>query len=359
MLFAFLFSCVNEKEQRFQSPTVKSVALKSYPKLIVLEDNVVIWSKAGLEGELIKRCDKRSKLNFTGTVSNLTSKIRFNGVSYNEPWLEVLLRDGKKGWVYAAGVTFEKKGEEQFTDLLLKKRLETFFGTELNERIKQYNAKFYELDNVTAFAKHYTVGVELRNEIVKKLEDKIRLVDDATLPNLFWLENCLLGYSLQLIDNGKRYYLFKDFKSIKQVAINTRGDDDDRFVNLCFLMYPIDSIEYFHESWFLETSDNEGSSLLGRGIHKQILDKLNDLSNKDALFKPQIQRIKMDLLEDITNMKNTYWENKDNIIAELESILKSNYSFLSKSDIVAIQARKKMFESPEKFKIQVNLWSGR
>jgi hypothetical protein len=129
-------------------------------------------------------------------------------------------------------------------------------------------------------------------------------------------------------------------------------------MTICTHIYPTDSIEYFFPAWSIQTWDYGGHSLLGRGIHHEILKQLNDYRDKYGYFDKEVMEFKQMILDDISQADVSYWEGQPDILKELNVIIKSDFSLLSNEDKIALEVRKGQFLEPERFKIELNLRSG-
>ena len=125
------------------------------------------------------------------------------------------------------------------------------------------------------------------------------------------------------------------------------------------MVHPMDSVAYFFPSWFLQTWDYGGNSLLGKGTHLAILKKIDQTLSNTDLFKEEITAVKESLISDIIGQDELAYEmpQKD-IIKELDQILSQGLTVLTKEDIVALRQRRKMFENPGANNIRVNQRSG-
>ena len=134
-----------------------------------------------------------------------------------------------------------------------------------------------------------------------------------------------------------------------------------RFQVWCICFFAVndldDSVEYFFPSWYLQTWDYGGFSLLGSGKHKAFLDKIAAALKKSNLFKKEIKAIKKELVRDITEGKQ-YGYSQEKVIAELNQITTTDYSFLLQGDVIALKNRRNMFQKPDEFEIEFNMRDG-
>jgi hypothetical protein len=122
------------------------------------------------------------------------------------------------------------------------------------------------------------------------------------------------------------------------------------------LAYRSDSIEYTHADWRLEL-DDEQYSLLGRGIHKDVLDAIELALKESDDFKPELEPLKSKILDDISFSKD-FWESRDAALKELEKILKTNYTMMKKSERIELASVKNKLKDPVKYGIRTSLFDG-
>ncbi|HMR42739.1 MAG TPA: hypothetical protein PKC40_02855, partial [Saprospiraceae bacterium] len=255
-------------------------------------------------------------------------------------------------------ITFDMSNPTELARTLMNKRLLSLFGKELTEKIDQYRAQFNLAARSREFADAYRTGEKLRDTLTHVLERKLEISDLEQAPDLFWLKDAMPAFQPQLVAEGTAYQLFHDFKTLHTKANATEGEEDNEFVELCLLLFPEDSIEYFYPAWFIQTWDYGGHSLLGRGVHLQILEEMEEVLEANDLFEAEILKIKAKLIDDITSQDVTYWESAENILKELDAIIAANFSILSESDKIALTTRRKMFEAPEENNIQLDQRTG-
>ena len=128
------------------------------------------------------------------------------------------------------------------------------------------------------------------------------------------------------------------------------------FVSVYLLAYRSDSIEFTHADWRLEL-DNEQYSLLGRGIHKAVLDAIEKALAESDDFKPELEPLKSKILDDISFSKD-FWESKAAALKELEKILKTEYKILKKTERVELASVKNKLKDPLKYGIKTSLFDG-
>jgi hypothetical protein len=313
---------------------------------VVNVDNLRLRDKAGQDGQVLTTLKKGTRLSDLGKASEFNTEVVLRGIPYNEPWVYVETPDSLRGWVFAGGLNFDMDYPSSLSLQLLRQRLETIFGKQLTTSIDRYRLLYQSSKRSRDFARTLRTGTLLRDSLVEILEKKFDLSNFELPPNLEWLEEAFPGYSAQLVAEGTQYYLFKNFKVMHDKVQATEGYEDDEYMELCFQVYQQDSIENFYPTWFMQTWDYGGHSLLGRGIHKRILEEIEEILDNTDLFEPEILQIKAKLLQDILNPENTYWENSEKIVQEINDILSPNFTILSEEETASLRARMAMFESP-------------
>ncbi len=369
--FVFLLSCTSEPSDQ-SAPTAPSAeeAAPDIPppstptapatgptKLIINLENFRLRATPGVKGQEISRLAKGTVVTDLGEVSDFTTPLKLRGVDFDEPWVKVRTADGIEGWVYGGGVHFSMDNPTELAQKLMERRLRTLFKG-LTPAILQYQKDYQNAQTSDEYAAIYRRGAKLRDTLVHLLSSKVIVGDYNSLPDLFWLEEAMPGYVPQLVAEGTEYYLFQDYKKMYSQARKTRGVEDNDYITLCTHVHAMDSVEYFFPSWFLQTWDYGGSSLLGQGVHLRLLEEINQVLQRSTYFEAEILELKNDLIRDITWTENSYWEPIESIRKELDDILAAAFTILSPEDITELQARRKMFDDPAANNIQVNQKSG-
>lgn len=362
---AFLMSaCQPESGSREQTDAKSSVdAVETPPteqvSFTVQVEGLRLRSEAGPEAQVIRTLTKGELLIDAGEVSDFTTPIRLRGIDFDEPWIKVRTTDEETGWVYGGALNPAMQAGPEAASLLLDKRLTTFFGESLTRRIKEYRDQFTAATNSEDLAAVYLDGVDISEQMNPVLEERITLDDYDQLPDLFWLEQAFPAYQPTLVAEGTIYYLFADYSDWLEKARMTEGSEDDAFVAIALELFPQDSIAHFYPAYFLQTWDYGGHSLLGRGIHLDLLAKLEKAwKGGKSAFAPAIRTMTQDIVQDITDVDNSYWEDQAAIAREMQAILDRKWEVLTKEDMIALRARSRQFDEPEKHQIPLDKGSG-
>ncbi len=326
-------------------------------QLFINKKHIKLLSHPSLDGTLIKNLQLGEIIHHTGNISKHTTAMRLQGKNYDEPWLEVRSKSGQQGWVYAGGIEFDADNEQSLQIALTTIRLQQLFGKNLSKAIYDYQRTFNAVRTARQFEKCYLNGEKLRDQLVAQLT-LVEENSDAAIPDLFWLNDLIPGFVLQLVEDGASYTIYADYKEWERKARTTTESIDDDFIRLCLQINPSDGIEYDYKSWFIQTWAHGGSSLLGRGIHLSTLVKMDSLRSESHLFEPYYQKTKAILLEDIVEPSNSYWEAEDVILAELDSLIALDLSFINEQELIALQARREMFLDTEAHQIATNQKAG-
>jgi len=316
-----------------------------------------ILDAPGLESNQMGILSMGNKADYAGEMTTETTKLKLGGVWYDEPWVSIITSEKDTGWIFGGGMTFIGEDSEEVSEILLEKKMTSFFGG-LTPTIKTYRENYANANSSEEFAEVFHDGEELRDRMVEKLEEKIPVDEVEDLPNIFWIEDIMPGYVVELVAEGTQYYLFKDFKQLHTKATQTKGQEDDVFTDLGFTVYQRDSLEYFYPSWFMQTWDYGGHSLLGDGTHNDVLALADEVNSMSDFFKEDISVFKKEILRDITDPAITYWNGQERIVTELDSIISSEYSIINTDDIISLKARKKQFEDADANEIELNVRTG-
>jgi len=363
-LILTLFSaCKNEQQSKSEVPTIDqkeippALTKKAPTKLTVNIDNLRLRSTAGEDGDEVARLSKGTEVYDMGEISDFTTKVKLRGIQFDEPWVKVRTNKGIVGWLYAGGLQFDMDNTSQLSETLLAKRLQNMFGKDIARYIKIYRTKYKKAKTSAEFAKVYSKGLTMRDTMVKLMERDIGIVDYEKLADLNWLEQAMPGYIVQLAAEGTVYYLFNDYALFNDKAMRTEGNEDDVMADLLLTTFAMDSVEHFFPSWFMQTWDYGGSSLLGKGTHFEILMKMEEVS-KSNLFQKETNDLRDRLIKDITGPNVEYWQPQDEILDELNQILDQGFQQLTKEDVIALEKRREQFENAKANKIRVNQRAG-
>lgn len=346
---SFFIQCNNNKDGA-------PIDVKDSLVLVTTIDDVRIRNKAGENGKEIKRINKSTTLYYLNEISDFTTKVTIQGIQFNDPWLKVQLPDGTQGWVYAGYVKFDTKNKgKALSDAIITKRLANFFGSNAGQLIENYQKLYKEAETSLEFSEMYKVGRELRDTLLVNLQ-QIDFSQSPEVPDLFWVNEPLPSLvATRLPDGGVGFSLFFDYKELYQKALQTVDKEDDAFVELHYLIYSTDSMEYYYPSWFLP---NEafmgGNSLFGEGIHQKVIAKMDTIMQQGNIFGEAIQNLKNTVLLDII-ASNNYWRSQDEVLEELNNIIAAEYELFNPDDKMALQERVKMFQNPSEFDINLNM----
>ena len=355
----FIFSsCQNDKPVTVQSPKSISVDPIKEVELMVYINNLRMRNGPGVDHEVIASLPENTVVKYKGETSMHTTQVKMRGLQMNARWILVKTEDGKEGWLYGGGVKPKTTDKIEATQIIDNIQLDGLFEQDVVLKIKDYNKQWDGIQSSTDFAKTFLFGEEVQEAINETLSNKVDIEDPSTLMDMGWLERSMPGYQNSLAAEATQFYLFQDYKLMNHKATQSEGTEDDDFIELQFKVNAYDSIEHFYKSWFFQTWDYGGHSLLGQGKHLELLSEMNAILLKSKLFEKPVLKIKNGLLKDIIDEHISYWESKDKILNELGNIINANFVLLSKTDLIGLKNRKKMFEKPIENKIEINKRAG-
>lgn len=358
----FLFGCGGEPAETSTTidpkPIIKKEVKPQTATFIASMDHLRVRDSAGKKGEVIGNLSVGDKVVYAGEKSDFTTPVKLRGYPYSDPWLKIITENGDEGWVYGGGVNFGENMDNDLVKPLIDNRIEKLFGKKMSGEIQSFQHNFRTANNSEDLSKTYRQALELRDELVKTLHDDIEVADPQKAVNMDWLAHAMPGFINQLAAEGTMFHLFFYYEDWAKKARRTSGKEDNDFFELMYAIYPVDNIEHFFPGWFLQTWDYGGHSELGKGVHNRLLEQMNKLLAESDLFAPEIETLKNNLVQDITNTENTYWYDKKAILVELNAILAANYGILTSEDKVGLETRKKHFENPEENSIKLDFRSG-
>lgn len=354
-----LSACKDEKP--IDNAVTPEVSVKSIQKgnvqLSSAMDHFRIRTEPNLSAETVGMLSENEKVEYLEVKSDGEYlEVKLRGFTYKDPWVKVKNAEGVEGWVYGGGLKFEGDGE--VAKILIETRLNALFGQELTEKVQYYQKKMNTASNSVELVSAFNLGIDLREKLVNIMHENIEVEDYDKLAELSWLEYAMPGYKTQLVAEGTMFHLFQDYNNLMKKANRTSGEEDNAFFELCRKIFPIDSIEHFFPTWFLQTWDYGGHSELGKGTHNSLLEQMNLVLVNSHLFEKRIEHYKSELIKDITDAHVTYWYPKEDILKELDEILEANYGILSEEDKIALKTRRSLFESPKENRIEVNHRAG-
>jgi hypothetical protein len=362
-LFAILFvsllvSCKSEKNTEARDTLSMSESPAEPVIFITHVEDLRLREGPGEKAAIITTLEKGTMLRDAGEVSDYTSKVKLRGITYDEPWIKVITVKGEEGWVYAGGLEIKEAGDEKMVNALVQKKSTAIFGQTLTQAMNQYRNRLLMVDTAEDLAAVMTEGMTIRDDLSKKLLQYATPGPDADYLDISWLPRIFPGFLPLLTDEGTRYYVFMDYKAWGKIARKTSGIQDDLYLDIQYLAHSTDSIEYIYPAWEIWTSSVNGYSMLGSGIHQQILDKISAQYDRNNPFGALLMQSKTAVIANITDSKNQFWLPLREIQQELDAILSANYRMLSKEERVSLETRRKQLDNADAFGILTNARAG-
>lgn len=346
---AILMACESEKTEKNNADSI------IFPRMEVTIEGLQLRQFSSLESQSLETFKKGSTVYDMEEVSESLIPMLIDSVLYCEPWMKVKTTKGQEGWVYAAGIDFKENQKS-----LINKRTEALFGPRLKDSLEAYQSGILNIAEEESYMESlFRTGKRLQNELNQILETtSYVLMEPYGLPDLFWMEEIFPGFVPQLVAEGTRYQFFVDYKQFLELCAKHERNNDKQFFGICVDIYPVDSIEYYFPVWSIQTWDYGGHSLFGKGIHKEILGKLDSFSQDNVFYTEEINTYRQQIIDDITGGEVTYWEDQEKLLKEINEIIAEELTFLSDADKIALDVRSKQFLEPEKYGIRLNIRAG-
>ncbi|MCP4440792.1 MAG: hypothetical protein GY810_17870 [Aureispira sp.] len=344
-----------EKEDSVVVKAPIIVKTKGQPiSLIVSTQQAIIRQEPSLTAKEIKRCTKGDSLFYMNEATDATTQIKLEGIEYDEPWLKVIWATDQTGWVYGGCIRFEGLSHQALNQLVLQRRIRKFFGGTLFNKLLVYQKEMQDLQTLPAFKMMNDRSEELQDSLTQKMNHLLAISETDTIPDFFWLNDAFPGFLVHYLD-GEGYQLYKDYKQWYKFAQQTPAPADDAFVEVYFMVYNTDSIEYTVQDWQWPTPEGDLCSVIGKGVHLEILGKINKVMEQSPYFEQELIKIKQALVNDIAE-SYCYWSSLKEINTEIDAILAKNYGFVNSSDLVALKTRKKLLKAHKANDIRVNIF---
>lgn len=333
----------------------KKAGQEEHFDLTTVRNGVLLRDAPTLDGKSLLELKENTPLRDLGQVSDNLTHLEYQGAAFDEPWIRVGGPDSLEAWVYGADVMPIGADSSAVRRFRQDKSLQALLGAGLLDSLQQFNRTYEQIPDAAGLAAAFREGDSLRLAISNALGAKLVTFP---VPDITFMRERIRGYQPLLVAEGTAWYLFNDYTQWLTAARKTPEPEDDAFIEVMIACFPEDSIEYFYPVWFLQTWDYGGKSLLGQGHHFEILEKADALFAKNNLFHPELNDLKKRILDDITDVNVSYWEDAPTIRQELDKILTRKWAILSEADLGVIRIRRAQFDDPEKNGIQYNARSG-
>ena len=290
----------------------------------------------GLDGAAISQLNPNESVDFAGEISDFSERLLINDELLEEPWVKIKTTKGQEGWIFAACLEIDSLQNPKLVEKLQVYRERAILGPKIHDALIQFRADADKCKSDEDFAKLYRSADSLRNQLDEWLSLRSTPDLEGKLPNYYWLNKAIPGQEVLLVAEGTVYAMFFNYGYWAELSKRTKGTRDDNFSAFCITLFP-DSIEYYYPAWYLQTWDYGGTSLLGKGIHLDILTKMDKLY-QDKLFIPEVQQYKVSIMDDM--LQSEFYElGVKEVCTELEQIITAKPGILQASDIEGLKGR--------------------
>jgi hypothetical protein len=266
---------------------------------------------------------KGDLLELLGPVSAHTTRLTIGEKTFYQPWLLVRTKAGTEGWVHAAVIAGE---------IPEGLRLKALIGKELAQEAERYDQAFHEMEEAASVVQTIRQAHQLCEQLtlVMQLQPPDMASEVARL---------LPALSVSWVASAGSWHFYVDYKAFSMAARRSESSADEALLELFYAAYPVDSIGYLYPAWKLEVDNRSVFSLLGKGVHTSFLNRLDQTKHHRDIAGPEIEQLKALLINDMTEPTVLYWEAREKVLQELESILDNTFTVLTTSDTLALHQR--------------------
>jgi hypothetical protein len=255
---------------------------------------------------------------FTGRVGDRLFRLYTPRDTFFEPYLEVLLPDGRAAWIYARPDIWAPVLAVNPLRWQAENRIQALLGSDQLKNYRSYREVWAQAQAgkpAPLLVQAFRTARSLRHD----LEQALAAVSDQPLSSQDW-ETLLPGFLCQL-DDGNRPRWWVNYRQWLALARQLEDTEATALFSIYCQVYPQDSIEYFYPAWRIAESRQLQHSLLGRGIHTRLLRELAPMQAFRTVAGIEASELYEQVLEDILLTEQTYWEAPERIVAELDSLL--------------------------------------
>jgi hypothetical protein len=326
------------------------------PEVVIAYPNVTLSEKPGIGSKALGRLPEGETLRALGEVSDFFTLVELDGIPRETPWIRVQTRSGRKGWVYAWYVRPVQGDPEQW---LIEQNIKSLLGEQIAARRRAWQTRFNDSAGAVAVEALYKDTRRLQAEVSYKLANRPEAHEMDYQPNLEWLPAQFPGMVFEWPSDDKMPAPRIDYGFFARKASHRKDASAGLYFSFCVSVFPHDSIESAFPVWKMPLSENASCSRLGSGIHRTLLKSIDSALEKAPEFQAELRQWKEAVLEDIAGRNVAFWYSAASIRSELDDILAAPPACLTKSDIIALTARRKHFEYPEANGFRTDLRSGR
>ncbi len=313
---------VSEASEEENTPAVKGFRKSgsAYPIVKLSVPLFQIREAPDVESRGLSNLQKGDPLELLGPVSEQVTRLTIGEKTFYQPWLLVRTQAGAEGWVHAAVVTGEVPEGL---------RLKALVGKVLAREASEYAQAFNEMASAATVVQTIRLAHQLCEQltIVMQLQPPEMASEVASL---------LPALTVSWVEAANSWQFYVDYKTFETAARRSGSAADDALLELYYSAYPVDSIGYLYPAWKLEVDDRSVFSLLGKGIHTSFLSQLDQMSPYRDIAGPEIDQLKARLINDMTEPAVLYWEAREKVQQELESILDTTFTVLTPADTLAL-----------------------
>lgn len=361
LCYAFILAALGVSGCRSDEPPAPTPEDGSSATALRLRGPLPLLSQPDHAANWLRELAAGEQLLPTGRLATALGTLYRGDTLVRAPWLQVQTRDSLRGWIFADLTRFF---DPQADTLLLR-------------QWQQRLAHWYLLPDHWAtqyedYQQSFTVGVARPADWLQlyrsgqALSDYLRSRAGTDPDYAAYLRAAierdpagfLPGY-LPVFTPGGELRVWTDWRQWAALARATPGNVDDELAGLRAEVAGTDSIGYTYNSLQFPVDAQNVHSVLGRGQHLRLLDRVERIARTDTVFAREARTLGLDILADIHRPNTTFWESQERILAEVDSILSRKYRFLPADSRLALQVRREQFTRADSLGIKVDYRSGK
>ncbi|MDW7696011.1 hypothetical protein R9C00_26065 [Flammeovirgaceae bacterium SG7u.111] len=221
--------------------------------------------------------------------------------------------------------------------------LNAYFGNLEITLLQKHKENHDNIQTPEDFQQFFRNAITLRSSMHQKLQRRaeyFKVEKGVTeLPDASWFNEVAVGMEVKLV-NKLNYRVIFDYNDFMEKARNTEGKADDEYMIL--MMDSFDPETNF-PAWLKMTPDGKVCSVLGSGVHTELLLQMNKALAEGDIFYQEVNKVKKQIINDIV-FSTAYYKDYKKALSEMERI--KNEVELDENDTELILTRLNNFKQP-------------
>lgn len=326
----------------------------------VLRRPVTVFAQPDLDARPLATRPAGRAVQFSGRVSTHLESVFLEGRELHEPWVGIGPADGQPGgWIIADPALFFAPADSAASRRWRTENyLRCLWGDQYESAYRPY-CNWWQSGG-DGQADSWVAELQRGEELRVLLQERLLLQPglQALIAGLGpeQAAKLLPGYLREVRDG--QWLFWRDLREWHRIAGRTTDASDDSLAGLLIAAVGPDSIAFDYAAWEIAGRPGQVHSLLGRGIHLDLLRRADGLYRSDSLLRGDLRRLADQLLTDITHPDRSYWEGRSAVLSELDSILAADWQLLRRGDLIGLQVRRRQLSRADSLGIKLNVRSG-